>query len=115
MTWTSLLKSAAIAAALTALASHTPVAHADPDPISVASYLATLNSYQVPYDNPGRMIDIANNVCFQARGGTNFDAIVPRVASDGYAPGQARIVIGAAVMTFCPDMQPALDRWIESR
>jgi hypothetical protein len=111
MTWTTLLRSAVIAAALAATAWPAPAAHADPDPIYVAAYLATLNSYQVPYDNPGRMIDVGNNVCEQAHGGRDFAAISPTVASNGFSAGQSALIMGAAVATFCPDMQPAFDRW----
>lgn len=110
----SLLGSALVAAALTGLMSLAATAHADPDPISVGAYLHTLNVLHVPYDNPGRMVDIGNNVCQQARGGTDFDAIYPTVAGSGFASVQAGQIMGAAVGTFCPDMEAAFDRWTNS-
>lgn len=110
----ALSQSALVAASLTGLVWLAPTAHADPDPISVGAYLHTLNVLHVPYDNPGRMVDIGNNVCQQARGGTDFDAIYPTVASNGYASAQAGQIMGAAVGTFCPDMEAAFDRWTNS-
>ncbi|MEZ0350952.1 DUF732 domain-containing protein [Mycobacterium sp. pR1184] len=115
MTRIALLTSTAVAATLTATAWSAPVAHADADPISTAAYLATLSSYRIPYDNPGRMIDVGNDVCAQARGGTDFDTIGPTVASNGLTAWQAGVVMGAAVATFCPDMQAAMDRWSNTR
>lgn len=110
----ALSRSALIAASLTGLLWLAPTAHADPDPISVGAYLHTLNVLHVPYDNPGRIVDIGNNVCQQARGGTDFDTIYPTVASNGYASAQAGQIMGAAVGTFCPDMEAAFDRWTNS-
>ncbi|WP_231122347.1 DUF732 domain-containing protein [Mycobacterium intracellulare] len=110
----ALFQSALVAASLTGLVWLAPTAHADPDPISVGAYLHTLNVLHVPYDNPGRMVDIGNNVCQQARGGTDFDAIYPTVASNGYASAQAGQTMGAAVGTFCPDMEATFDRWTNS-
>jgi hypothetical protein len=114
MTWTNLFKSALIAVPLTALAWAAPTAHADPDPLSVSAYLATLNQTHVPYDNPGRMIDLGSNVCQQARDGIGFDAVYQTVAGNGFTAGQSGYIMGAAVGTFCPDMQPALDSWSNS-
>lgn len=57
----ALSPSALIAASLTGLVWLAPTAHADPDPISVGAYLHTLNVLHVPYDNPGRIVDIGNN------------------------------------------------------
>lgn len=99
-------RSALTAAAAAGLVSLAPTANADPDPISVAAYLHTLNVLHVPYDNPGRMVDIGNNVCQQARGGTDFDTIYPTVAGNGFASAQAGQVMGAAVGTFCPTWRP---------
>lgn len=110
----ALSQSALVAASLTGLVWLAPTAHADPDPISVGAYLHTLNVLHVPYDNPGRMVDIGNIVCQQARGGTDFDAIYPTVASNGYASAQAGQIMGAAVGTFCPDMEATFDRWTNS-
>jgi NAD(P)-dependent dehydrogenase (short-subunit alcohol dehydrogenase family) len=110
MTWKTPLKSAATAA-LIAMAVPAPAAHADPDAIGVIAYLTTLSTYHVPYDSPGRMIDVGNDVCAAARGGTDFDAIGSTVASNGLTSYQAGVVMGAAVASFCPDMQPAIDRW----
>jgi len=110
MTPTALLKSAVIAS-LATLAWPAPPAHADPDPFTISIYLTTLNQTRVPYDNPGRMVDIGNTVCQQARDGVPFDTIGQNVASNGYAFVQAGYIMGAAVATFCPDMQPAMDRW----
>ncbi|OBG67400.1 RNA helicase [Mycobacterium sp. E1715] len=110
----TLTRSALVAASLGALAALTPAAHADPDPISVAAYLHTLNVLHVPYDDPGRMVGIGDSVCQQARGGTDFDAIYPAVASNGYAAVQAGQIMGAAVGTFCPDMEAPFDRWTNS-
>lgn len=110
----ALSQSALIAASLAALVSLAPAAQADPDPVSVGAYLHTLNVLHVPYDNPGRVVDIGNNICQQARGGTDFDAIYPTVASNGYASAQAGQIMGAAVGTFCPDMEATFDRWTNS-
>jgi len=114
MTWRALLKSAVIAAPLTALAWAAPTAHADPDPLSITAYLTTLNELRVPYDNPGRMIDIGTTICQQARDGVSFDSVYQTVANNGFTAGQVGYVMGAAVPTFCPDLQPALDRWSAS-
>lgn len=110
----SLFLSSLGVAALAGLTSAAPTANADPDPISVGAYLHTLNVLHVPYDNPGRMVDIGNNVCQQARGGTDFDTIYPTVAGNGYASVQAGQIMGAAVGTFCPDVEAAFDRWTNS-
>ncbi|OBH82154.1 DUF732 domain-containing protein [Mycobacterium sp. E2989] len=111
MSWRALLSSALVLAAPVSLA---PTVHADPNPISIGAYLHTLNVLQVPYDNPGRMIDIGNNVCQQARGGTDFDSIYGYVASNGYESVQAGHIMGAAAGAFCPDMEPAFNRWANS-
>jgi len=111
MTWTASIKPTVIAASLTALVLPAPTAHADPDPLSVGAYLHALNATHVPYDNPGRIVDIANTACQQARGGTDFDAVHQNTAGNGYTAGQAGYILGAAVAAFCPDMRPALDRW----
>ncbi|GAB1811812.1 DUF732 domain-containing protein [Mycobacterium sp. MUNTM1] len=111
---TIVFRSALAAAALAGLASPVSTANADPDPISVGAYLHTLNVLHVPYDNPGRMVDIGNNVCQQARGGTDFDTIYPTVAGNGFASAQAGQIMGAAVGTFCPDVEAAFDRWTNS-
>jgi hypothetical protein len=103
-----------IAASLFGPAMLAPTAHADPDPISVAAYLHTLNVAHIPYDNPGRMVDIGNNVCVQARGGTDFDAIGPTVAGNGFTSVQSGYIMGAAVGTFCPDKEAAFDHWTNS-
>lgn len=110
----TLFRSALIATSLAGFVSVAPIARADPDPISVGAYLHTLNVLQVPYDNPGRMVDIGNTVCQQARGGADFDTIYPSVASNGYAAAQAGQIMGAAVGTFCPDMEAPFDRWTNS-
>lgn len=110
----TLFRSALIAVPLSGLVSLAPTADADPDPISVGAYLHTLNVLHVPYDNPGRMVDIGNNVCAQARGGTDFDTIYPTVASNGYAAAQSGQIMGAAVGTFCPDMEASFDHWTNS-
>lgn len=57
-------------------------------------FRSALNVLHVPYDNPGRMVDTGNHVCQQARGGTDFDAIYPTVASNGYASAQAGQIMG---------------------
>jgi Protein of unknown function (DUF732) len=114
VTWTALVKPALIAAALTALALPAPTAHGDADPVSIAAYIHALNMGHVPYDNAGRMVDIANTVCRQARGGTDPDSIVETVAANGFTAQQAGIIMGAAGVTFCPDMEPAFNRWSNS-
>lgn len=47
-------------------------------------------------------------------GGTDFDTIYPTVAGNGFASVQAGQIMGAAVGTFCPDMEAAFDRWTNS-
>lgn len=107
-------KSALITASLAGLVSLAPAGQADPDPISVGAYLHTLNVLHVPYDNPGRAVEIRNNVCQEARGGTDFDTIYPTVASNSYASAQAGQIMGAAVGALCPDMETTFDRWTNS-
>jgi hypothetical protein len=114
VTWTALAKPAVIAASLTTLALPGPTAHADADPISAAAYIHTLNMTHVPYDNPGRMVDIGMNVCWQASGGTNFDSIAQTVMSNGFTELQAGYIMGGAGGALCPDMLPAMDRWSDS-
>ncbi|MEE6178075.1 DUF732 domain-containing protein [Mycobacterium sp. 050134] len=91
-----------------------PDARADPDPVSVAAFLETLNQAHIPYDNAGKMVDLGNTVCRQSRGGTAFDDVGESVVGNGFTPAQAGLIMGAAVATFCPDMQPAMDRWSNS-
>ncbi|WP_156689102.1 DUF732 domain-containing protein [Mycobacterium sp. Marseille-P9652] len=112
MTWPTLRMSALVPASLFAALTWTgPSAHADPDPVSVAAYLQTLDQAHIPYDNPAQAIDLGDRVCQQSRGGTGFDDVAQSVIGEGFTPGQAGIIMGAAAGTLCPDMQPAMDRW----
>jgi Protein of unknown function (DUF732) len=113
MTWPALRASALIPASLLAALS-APAAHADADPISVSAYLQTLSQAHVPFDNPGRMVDLGNRVCQQSRGGTGFDDVAQSVIGEGFTPGEAGLIMGAAAGTICPDMQLAMDRWSNS-
>ncbi|ORW64597.1 DUF732 domain-containing protein [Mycobacterium saskatchewanense] len=105
---------APVLAPLFAIAWLTPAARADPDPISVAAYLQTLNQAHVPYDDPGKMVELGNSVCQQSRGGAAFDDVGESVIGRGFTPTQAGLIMGAAVATFCPDMQPSMGRWSNS-
>jgi hypothetical protein len=60
------------------------------------------------------MVGIGNTVCQRARDGIGFDTVYQTVAGNGFAAGQSSLIMGAAVGTFCPDMEPALDRWSNS-
>lgn len=107
-------KSVLVSASLISLWWPAATARADPDQVSVASYLQTLDQAHVPYDNAGEMVDLGNTVCRQARGGTALDEVGQNVINNGFTPSQAGFIMGAAVGIFCPDMQSAMDSWSNS-
>ncbi len=59
-------------------------------------------------------MDLGNRVCQQSRGGTGLDDVANNVIGEGFSPGQAGIIMGAAAGILCPDMQAAMDRWSQS-
>src|SRR3569833_2769865 len=102
MTWPALCASALLpASVLAALTCSAPTSHAAPAPISVSAYLQTLSQARLPIANPGRVVDLGNRVCQQSRGGTGFDDLAQSVIGDGFTPGEAGLIMGAAVGTIC--------------
>src|SRR3569833_1745799 len=102
MTWPALCASALIpASVLAALTCSATTSHADPDPISEYANKKKKREANLTNDKPGRMGDLGIWVWQQSRGGTGFDDLAQSVIGDGFTPGEAGLIMGAAVGTIC--------------
>lgn len=85
-----------------------PTAHADSD----SDYLGMLDAVGVRYSTAASAIAAGHTTCRELRGGMSYNSTLLSIIANDYSPSQAGEVIGAAVLAYCPEMQPTVESQI---
>jgi hypothetical protein len=99
-----------VLAPLTALVSVAPAARAD----SSADYLASLDTAQISYGNATTALNIGNSICQQLRSNAAPEKAVTAALNAGYGAEQAGKFLYISSHTLCPDMGPAVEKWVNT-